>query len=55
MAPDSTAVPDSSEPEVMAAVDTDSGEPRLVIADITIDGAWLSAPTGSAVSLPAWR
>ena len=55
MAPDSTTVPDSSEAEVMAVVDTDRGEPRLVIADITVDGAWLSAPTGCAVSLPAWR
>ena len=44
-----------SKPEVMASIDGDGDDPRLVIADITADGTWLSAPEAAAASLPEWR
>jgi len=46
--------PDSSE-DVMAAIDEAGGVPRLVIADVTTDGSWLSAPEESAASLAESR
>lgn len=49
--------PESGVPEVMASIDADGdGDgPRLVIADITADGTWLSAPEAAAASLSEWR
>lgn len=41
--------------EVMAAVEEDGCESRYVIADITRDGAWVSAPTDATRGLEAWR
>jgi len=46
--------PDRSD-DVMAAIDEDGGVPRLVIADVTTDGSWLSAPTDVAASLAESR
>jgi hypothetical protein len=46
--------PDSSE-DVMAAIDEAGGVSRLVIADVTTDGSWLSAPEESAASLAESR
>lgn len=54
MARDTTpaAVPDS---EVMASVDDDDGRERLIIADVSRDGAWISAPTETAIAVSEWR
>ena len=41
--------------EVVAAVDEADGEPRLVIADIARDDAWVSVSEGSAAVLEDWR
>ena len=40
--------------EVLAAVDETDGEPRLVIADIVRDDAWLSVSEGDAAVLEEW-
>ena len=42
-------------PEVMASIDAEGDDPRLVIADITADGTWLSASEAAAASLAEWR
>ncbi|MFB6070552.1 MAG: hypothetical protein ABEJ76_05955 [Halanaeroarchaeum sp.] len=47
--------PTSAAPEVMASVDEQAGESRFVIADISRDGAWVSAPAAAATTLAAWR
>ena len=48
----STAVaPDA---DVMAAVEEGPVE-RFIIADVSVDEAYLSLPLGDAASLPAWR
>jgi hypothetical protein len=41
--------------EVMAAIDSDGRGPRLVIADISTDGSWLSVPATAAACLADWR
>lgn len=41
--------------EVMAAIDEDGGGRRLVIADVSTDGSWLSAPTEASVSVAELR
>lgn len=56
MATDATSAVDAGPtPEVMASVETADGEPRLVIADISRDDAWVSAPTAATHGLEAWR
>lgn len=45
----------SDGPEVMASIDAGGDAPRLVIADITADGTWLSVPEAVAASLSEWR
>lgn len=42
-------------PEVMASVEEAGPETRLVIADISQDGAWVSATTEATRGLEAWR
>ena len=42
-------------PEVMASIDAEGDDPRLVIADITADGTWLSVSETAAASLAEWR
>ena len=42
-------------PEVMASVERGGTEARVVIADISQDGAWLSADSEALPSLEAWR
>ena len=39
------------EREVMASIDDDGSEERVIIADTTVDGAWISMPLGDAASL----
>lgn len=41
--------------DVMAAVDRSGGVPTYVIADVSVDDAWLAIPDGDALSLSAWR
>ena len=41
--------------EVMAAIDSDRGGPRLVIADITDEESWVSIPATAAATLAEWR
>ncbi len=40
---------------VMASIDGDFGDQRLIIADVSRDDAWLSMPQPSAPSLTLWR
>ena len=42
-------------PEVMASIDEDPEGERLVIADVTADGTWLSVPADAAATLTEWR
>lgn len=44
-----------SAPEVMAAVEEDDSQSRYVIADITRDEAWVTAPMAATRDLEAWR
>ena len=41
--------------EVMASIDGEGEGSRLVIADVTADGTWLSVPEESAAPLDEWR
>jgi hypothetical protein len=41
--------------EVMAAIDEEDGTARLVIADVSTDGSWLSTPTDASVSVAELR
>jgi len=51
----SMAATESDRGEVMAAIEEDGSQSRYVIADISRDGAWVSAPTTAARDLEAWR
>lgn len=57
MAPEAGSVETASTDshEVVAAVDEAEGQPRLIIADIARDDAWLSVPETGGVSLDDWR
>lgn len=41
--------------DVMASLDDEGPESRLVIADITCDEAWMSVTAADATALSAWR
>ena len=41
--------------DVMASLDDDGPESRLVIADISTDDAWVSVTEADATPLSAWR
>ncbi len=41
--------------EIMAAIDDDGSNRRLVIADVSTDGSWLSAPTHASISVAEAR
>lgn len=43
------------EHEVMTSIDDAPDEQRVIIADVTMEGAWLSMPLCDAASLPDWR
>lgn len=45
----------SSDHEVMAAIDDEAPERRLIIADLTADDSWLSIPAADALALVDWR
>ena len=45
----------SGVPEVMASIDAGGDGPRLVIADISAEGTWLSVSEAAAASLDEWR
>jgi hypothetical protein len=41
--------------DVMASLDNAGPEPRLVIADVSREEAWVSVEADDAATLPAWR
>jgi hypothetical protein len=41
--------------EIMAAIEDDGSSRRLVIADVSTDGSWLSVPTDASVSVAEAR
>jgi len=43
------------EDDVMAAVDRSAGVSTYVIADVSVDDAWLAMPVAEALALSAWR
>ena len=43
------------EPDVMAAVDRGGNDPTYVIADVSVDDAWLAMPEAEALDPAAWR
>lgn len=47
--------PHSGRGDVMAAVNRDAGVATYVIADVSVDDAWLAVPDAEALSLSAWR
>jgi hypothetical protein len=49
----STAPADSG--DVMAALDDDGSDSRLVIADVSREEAWVSVTADAATRLPEWR
>jgi hypothetical protein len=49
---DEPAVEDAS---IVAAIDRDGSDARLVIADVSRDDSWLSVPRSEAPLLDAWR
>ncbi|WP_176393261.1 DUF7556 family protein [Natronolimnobius baerhuensis] len=57
MTPETESVgePSTESHEVVAAVDEADGRPRLVIADIARDDAWVSVAEPAAASLEEWR
>jgi hypothetical protein len=54
MESDPPSAPDRTD-DVMAAIDEESGVPRLVIADVSTDESWLSAPADAAACLAELR
>lgn len=50
-----TVTPSADGPEVMASIDVDGDDQRLVIADITAEGTWLSVSEAAAATLSEWR
>jgi hypothetical protein len=56
MVPNTAAASNPAEEgEVMVSVDGDGAAARVVIADISRDGAWVSFPLAEAVSITEWR
>ena len=47
--------PRVGEEEVMAAVDRSGTVPTFVIADVSVDDAWLAVTEADALALPEWR
>ncbi|NIB98100.1 hypothetical protein [Halobacterium sp. R2-5] len=45
----------ASDTDVMASLDDEGPESRLVIADISCDEAWMSMTADHATPLSAWR
>ena len=41
--------------DVMAAVDRSGDVATFVIADLSVEGAWLAMPEPEAASLPTWE
>lgn len=53
MAPTHTATA-ASEGEVMAAIDEEADGKRFVVADVSCDNAWITAPLSASLSLEEW-
>ncbi|MEE6210656.1 hypothetical protein U3A55_10870 [Salarchaeum sp. III] len=54
MATSATAVP-ASGADVMASIDDEGPEERLVIADVSRDDAWVTIDARDAAPLAEWR
>lgn len=54
MVPDATANAVAGT-DVMASIDDEGAEERLVIADVSRDDAWLAVPSADAAALGEWR
>ena len=50
-----TVAPGPDGAEVMASIDDEGDGSRLVIADVSADGTWLSVPAEAAATLVEWR
>lgn len=50
-----TTVPPAGGTDVMASVDRGAGAPTYVIADVSVDDAWVAVPNEKALPLHAWR
>ena len=55
MATDTVTPSGGDGPEVMASIDADGDDARLVIADVSADGTWLSVREDAAATLLEWR
>ena len=56
MVPNTAAASDPVEDgDVMVSVDGDGPAARVVIADISRDGAWISFPLAEAAAIGDWR
>jgi hypothetical protein len=55
MATDAAQPANPSGTDVMASLDDEGPESRLVIADISCDEAWMSVTADHATALSAWR
>lgn len=54
MTPEPMRSPDASPAEVMASVDTSARRPKLIIADVSREDAWISVPEAESASLEEW-
>ena len=54
MATDTVTPSGHGAPEVMASIDGEGERSRLVIADVTADGTWLSVSAEAAATLTEW-
>jgi hypothetical protein len=45
----------SDDSQVMAAIDDDGSHEKFIIADISVDDAWVSVRNEEAPMLEAWR
>lgn len=52
---DSALTPGRPTGSVMASVDGDNEEERLIIADVSRDEAWVAMPIAEAPGLSRWR
>ncbi len=55
MTTDAAQPANASGTDVMASLDDEGPESRLVIADISCDEAWMSVTADHATALSAWR
>lgn len=52
---DSALTSPRSDGSVMASIDGEREDERLIIADVSRDEAWIAMPMGDAPALSTWR